>query len=61
MTYRILGYLDPGTGSFFIQLLIGATLGTLFCLWQLRRGAPEPPGSNPAIRSLKKQTKVVFN
>jgi hypothetical protein len=29
MTFEILAYLDPGTGSFFIQILIASFLGGL--------------------------------
>lgn len=32
MTQLLLGYIDPGTGSFLLQLLIGGLLGGLATL-----------------------------
>jgi membrane associated rhomboid family serine protease len=34
---RILAYLDPGTGSFFLQLAVGGFLGGLLTLKRLWR------------------------
>ena len=33
----VIAYLDPGTGSFFLQLLLGSLLGSLFFVKQLFR------------------------
>ena len=34
---RDLGYLDPGSGSYFIQLLLASLMGALFMLGVYRR------------------------
>jgi hypothetical protein len=36
MFLPVFGYVDPGTGSYFLQLLIGSILGALFLLGQFR-------------------------
>jgi hypothetical protein len=35
--FRILAYLDPGSGSYFIQLLIASLMGGLFALGIFRK------------------------
>jgi len=32
LTSNVYGYLDPGTGSYFLQLLIAALVGSLFAI-----------------------------
>ncbi len=34
MTHGLLAYLDPGTGSFFLQILAGGLFGSLFFVKQ---------------------------
>lgn len=51
MTY--LAYLDPGTGSFFLQLVVGGMFGGLLMakhFWQKVKGAvSQKAGQNDAV------------
>ena len=52
--YDILAYLDPGTGSFLVQLLIGGLVGALVFLkayWNKIRSFFSKRGENQATTS----------
>jgi hypothetical protein len=74
-TTRLLGYIDPGAGSYGYQLLIAGVTGGLFFFSSIKRkflslftkaepdpGRPAPPPSkNPLARESKDQSVVQRN
>jgi hypothetical protein len=74
-TMRLLGYIDPGTGSYGYQLLIAGVTGVLFFFASIKRkvlalfgkAAPAPgltdtpPSKDPLARESKDQTVVRGN